>query len=96
MTKIDEIKALLEEIRDRLPEPEGVTAPADDLPGEPVEPGGAVLAERIAWKDRHAALRADVEDARRNPETLTRLLMRLADTLDRDDAEVRAEGGDDE
>ena len=42
-------------------------------------------AERDEWQARHAALRADVEDARRNPETLTRLLMRIADALDRDD-----------
>lgn len=42
-------------------------------------------AERDEWKCRHAALRADVEAVRRNPGTLTRLLMRIADALDRDD-----------
>lgn len=52
MSKHDEIKALLEEIRDRLPEPEGVKdrpAPADDLPGEPVEPGDLRAGDRVSF-----------------------------------------------
>lgn len=55
VTAIDTVEELLgvaHEIRDRLPEPEGVKdepAPADDLPGEPVEPGDLRAGDRVAF-----------------------------------------------
>ena len=52
VTTSNALADMLDLLRERLPEPEGVKdepAPADDLPGEPVEPGDLRAGDRVGF-----------------------------------------------